>query len=418
MRESGNLEFRLDVSDGFLKTVSAFANYGGGRILFGVDHGGNAVGFAGIHEAALRIEEKINNTISPQPDYRIEISPKTNVLTLTVNDGLAKPYYYRSRAYRRNGSSTVETDRTELSRLILEGSHLSFDELPSNNQNLSFATLKQWLIDKLNIPDLDDNILKGLELCDHKGCFNNAAALFADINSFPGIDLTVYGDTINIIRQRKTVCSVSLLQQYEEAMRMWRDHLTYEEITGALRETVETVPRQAFSEAIARALVQRSWDINAHIRIAVMRNRVEVISPGGLPSGISADEYLHGRVPIPRNPILGNLLYRLQIIERYDTGVSRIRESYRGSLLQPRFDITAGSMTVVLPVLSVMQELGYDAQIVCRCLSANTALSTSQIAQAAGFGKTKTRAILQDLSSKGIVRHVGTGRGSKYVRQS
>lgn len=44
MKESSQLEFKESVSNTFLKTVSAFANYGGGTILFGVDDSGHSVG--------------------------------------------------------------------------------------------------------------------------------------------------------------------------------------------------------------------------------------------------------------------------------------------------------------------------------------------------------------------------------------
>ena len=44
MKEARDLEFKEKISNSFLKTVSAFANYGEGRILFGVDDNGNAVG--------------------------------------------------------------------------------------------------------------------------------------------------------------------------------------------------------------------------------------------------------------------------------------------------------------------------------------------------------------------------------------
>lgn len=44
MRESKTLEFKEMVSGTYLKTVSAFANYGDGEILFGVSDDGEAVG--------------------------------------------------------------------------------------------------------------------------------------------------------------------------------------------------------------------------------------------------------------------------------------------------------------------------------------------------------------------------------------
>ena len=44
MKESRNLEFKSQVSNSFLKTVSAFANFGSGTILFGIDDNGNVLG--------------------------------------------------------------------------------------------------------------------------------------------------------------------------------------------------------------------------------------------------------------------------------------------------------------------------------------------------------------------------------------
>ncbi len=36
MRETKDLEFKGSISNTFLKTVSAFANFNGGKILFGI----------------------------------------------------------------------------------------------------------------------------------------------------------------------------------------------------------------------------------------------------------------------------------------------------------------------------------------------------------------------------------------------
>ena len=44
MRETRILEFKETITNTFLKTVSAFSNYDGGTILFGVDDDGNVKG--------------------------------------------------------------------------------------------------------------------------------------------------------------------------------------------------------------------------------------------------------------------------------------------------------------------------------------------------------------------------------------
>ena len=55
------------------KTVSAFSNYDGGEIFFGIDDGGNIKGLSDVKQACLDIENKINNSITPQPYYTLEL---------------------------------------------------------------------------------------------------------------------------------------------------------------------------------------------------------------------------------------------------------------------------------------------------------------------------------------------------------
>ena len=109
MCESKYLEYKENVTNTFLKTVSAYANYGTGQILFGVKDDGKVIGINNAQKVCLDIENMINDCISPQPDYSIEINKKS-IITLTVIEGLNKPYLYKSKAYKRNDTSTVEAD--------------------------------------------------------------------------------------------------------------------------------------------------------------------------------------------------------------------------------------------------------------------------------------------------------------------
>lgn len=53
---------------------------------------------------------------------------------------------------------------------------------------------------------------------------------------------------------------------------------------------------------------------------------------------------------ILRNPILGNVLYRVRVIERFGTGVTRIREAYSGCVAKHRFEVFENSIAVTLPL--------------------------------------------------------------------
>ena len=151
MRETRTTEFKEKITNTFLKTVSAFSNYDGGEIFFGVDDNGNIKGLPDVKQACLDIENKINDSITPQPDYTLELQNNDRTIKLTVKSGRQKPYLYKSKAYKRNDTATIEVDILELSRLILEGKNIKFEELPCKDQELTFNTLCQKLKECIQI---------------------------------------------------------------------------------------------------------------------------------------------------------------------------------------------------------------------------------------------------------------------------
>ena len=257
MRETRILEFKETITNTFLKTVSAFSNYDGGEILFGVDDDGNIKGLSNVKQACLDIENKINDNISPQPNYTLEIQNNEQTIKLSVKSGLQKPYLYKSKAYKRNDTATIEVDTLEFSRLVLEGKNIRFEELPCKDQELSFEILQSNLKEKIQIETFNKDTLKTLNLYDDVNGFNNAAGLLADKNHFPGIDIVKFGENISIIQKRITFENTSVLGIYEKALSVFRDYYQYEVIQGADRKMVEKIPEAAFREAIANALIHR-----------------------------------------------------------------------------------------------------------------------------------------------------------------
>ena len=415
MIESKTLEFKERVSNTFLKTVSAYANYGYGEILFGVADDGREVGLEDPVGDSLRIENAINDGISPRPEFEIEENPRTRVVTLRVWEGDDKPYLYRSKAYRRSDAATVKVDTLGLRRLVLEGSNRSFEELASNDQDLSFGTLEAALRSAVGISGLDDDALRTLGLLSLRDGFNNAGALLADANSFPGIDLARFGGDISSILDRETHAGVSVLSQLEAALALFDRYYVYERVEGYLRVRHERIPREAFREAVANGLVHRTWDVGAHMRIAMFDDHVEVSSPGGLPRGMVVRDYLAGNLSILRNPILGNVFFRLGIIEQFGTGVRRIRRCYEQSEAKPRFAVTDGSITVSLPVVDVAPELDDDERAVLDLFAPGRVLSSAQVSKGSGFGKDKAIRLLGQLAEKNLIRVQGVGRATRYV---
>ncbi len=302
----------------------------------------------------------------------------------------------------------------EYGRLILEGQNQSYEELPSSMQELTFDRLEEELKESLGITSLNEDILKTLELYSEKRGFNNAAALLADRNQFPGIDMIRFGSSIDEIMDRATFEHMSVLAQLSSCIEMFQTYYQYEKIEGVERKQIDKIPEKAFREAIANALVHRAWDVRASIKISMFEDRIEISSPGGLPAGIGREEYLNGQISVLRNPILGNVFFRLKYIEKFGTGIMRINRSYSNALEKPSYQIFENSIQVVLPVIASDEKLSEKDKKILDIIRDKGTVSRSEIEKLAGIGKDSTIRSLNLLLKKHIIEKTGAGRGVKY----
>lgn len=413
MKEGRRLEFKERVTSSFLKTISAFANYDGGEIIFGIDDNGIVVGLDNYDTARLDIENTINDTISPRPDYYFVADDRKRILKLVVNKGVHKPYYYKGKAYKRNDTSTIEMERVELNRVILEGSGQYYDELITKEEILSFDILEKKLISTVGISKLSKDILKTLNLY-KKGDYTVAAALLADNNSYPGVDLVRFGNNINIILDRETFEHMSILEQYRRSVDVYKRYYQKEVIEGFERKCKHAIPEDAFREAIANALIHRTWDVASHIRIAMYNDRIEIMSPGGLPLDISKEEYLKGQVSSLRNPTIASVFFRLGYIEMFGTGIARIIALYNDYGVKPRFEIYDNSIKVVLPCVDIKPILTSDEKIIYALIEDNTVMTSRDLVENSGFNKSKVLRLIKNLVDKEYVQVSGVGRNTKY----
>ncbi|WP_311537575.1 RNA-binding domain-containing protein [uncultured Anaerococcus sp.] len=412
MRETYNLEFKQTMTNSFLKTVVAFANYDGGKIIFGLDDEANIIGIENPTKFAIDLENKINDSINPQVSYEIEIDQNYLVI-LNVESGDDKPYFYKSKSYKRNDSATVEVDNQELKRLILEGKNISYDQVPSTYKDYKFSYLEGKLQEQLGIDKLNNDILKTLELIDKNNELTNAGDIFSDRNSRNMIDIVRFGDDINTILSRFTYKDMSILKAFDLALDKYKEYYNIEKIDGMYRRKIELIPEPAFREAIANALVHRDWMIHSFIQISLTEEGIRIISPGSLTQGISEEEYINGNLSLMRNPIIANIFFRLDIIEAFGTGIRRIKKAYEDEVVKPEFKVYQNSIEVFLPVIEKSLDLSIDENKVIEALI-NKKLSSSQLGEITGFKKNKLIDLLNSLIEKSVVVREGKNRGTKY----
>lgn len=178
----------------------------------------------------------------------------------------------------------------------------------------------------------------------------------------------------------------------------------------------ELVPKEAFREALANGLVHREWDIQSHIQISMYDDRIEINSPGGLPFGMTEEAYLHEQVSNLRNPIIANVFNRLNLIEKFGTGVRRIKEEYAESFSKPVFKLSESLIKVILPLYEEnLPELVEEEKLIYNVLLDNDSMSRVEIEKETGFERSKVLRSMTKLMNRGLVDRVGSGPSTAYI---
>src|SRR6056297_313594 len=429
--ENKYLEYKQIYTKNLLKTVSAFANYHDGIIVIGITDSIKVLGVKKPDEVRLKIENAINDNIEPKPLYEIEKKSYKDkiIILLKVYKGDYTPYTYKNKAYKRMDTSTVETDRHSYEELILQGRNLSFEDLEAKDQNLSFNYFERKLKKILGIKNLSEDLLITLKL-KNNGKYNNTAALLSDDNYFQSstIHLVKYIDnSLNNIEDKRSLEGISNIEQFDLCLQFCEKHINIEEkIEGAYRKTYEEIPIIALREAIANMIVHRDYSKDREARIEIFKDNISIVSPGGLPIGISEEEYIEGKISVPRNRILADIFQRLKIIERLATGIRRIKESYKDFVMKPEFDVTENTITVILPKtrnyidnkeIDNKKNLDNFSKIekqIYNIIIEFQPISRAKIQEKIGLSKSQTIEYINNLIEKRRIRKIGKGRSVKY----
>lgn len=420
--ETRQKELKREYTDSILKTISAFANYDGGQIVIGVDEANkkivNVIDYVNLK---LKIENKINDSIKPRPRYDIKVLSieEKNLLEIIVYPGINKPYMYKGVAYQRNDTSTIPVDQSSLVELSLKGRNISYDQLEIDEDDLQFTVLEKKLNEVRPVSNFNKDILITLGLFTNNH-YNIAAQLIADENkniTF-GIDMVRFGHSISEFIDRRIITGKSILSQYDGAIEMFIKHYPeIEKVEGIQRIKKQPIPYEAYREAIANAIAHRNYFISSNIKIEMYNNRIEITSPGGLPDGVTKENYLKDNLSIPRNTIISQVLYTLGIIEKFGTGIRRMNEAYFSYDKKPAFVIKDSFIKVILPnVLFNDVDMNEEKRIL-NLLDIKVEITRQDVESLLKVNKSKAIEFLNKLITDGLVKSVGTAKNLVYIKK-
>lgn len=428
--EGKTLEYKRDLSSSTrsLRTLVAFANAAGGRLVLGVEDGARTV--VGV-EDPLALEERIANLVSDAIEPRllpeIEILPwrKTHVLVVTVHASALRPHHMVAEGpdrgtYVRLGSTNRLADTALITELARRPAAGGFDEEP--------------------LPDLDADVI---DVAAATRAFADARVLrhrdletLGLVRSYQGRLVPTVGGMLLFGRDRLTHFPDARLQvgrfagtarvdladradlttypveAIEQAIAFVERTTRMGMTVGRVRRTdLPTVPPAALREALVNAVVHADYaQRGAPIRVAVFDDRVEIENPGVLLPGLTIEDLRDG-VSRVRNRVVARVFNELGFVEQWGTGVVRMAAAcVAAGLPEPelvelglRFRVTIRTDPEAAPKLDRV-----DQRIVA-FLDVDGGRSTGEIATHVELSTRAVQQRLAALSERGIVVVVGSG---------
>jgi len=116
------------------------------------------------------------------------------------------------------------------------------------------------------------------------------------------------------------------------------------------RPSVTKYPARALREAVVNAFAHRDYELFDPLRVVAFNDRIEILSPGGLPLGVDPDHLSRGLAsPLWRNQALAWFLTRLGYAEAEGQGVRTIQATLSAAGNPPaEFDVRETSVQCTL----------------------------------------------------------------------
>ncbi len=353
------------------KELVAFANLEGGRVLLGVEDDGS---ISGLTRTVQQVEEwvmnisrdKIRPEIIPYFEVVRDAEPGKSVASVRVERGWAVHHLWHNNHrtyYIRVGTESREASHDELERLFQQRGAFRLEIRPvsgSSVNDLDIRRLRDYF-GRLNVQPIpgegeaEENqsvwraLLANTEFLSDESpeypCTVAGLLLFAknpnrylpqagmDAASYPGKEkdyaaierAPLRGPVVGLFGKKDGGVDILEPGLIEQAVQFVRRNagVTAKLVDGSRREDRPSFPEEAVREAVVNAVVHRDYLLSAtNIELSLYSDRLEIISPGRLPNGITPARMLVG-CRAARNQLLKDVMRDYRYLEHMGMGVPR-----------------------------------------------------------------------------------------------
>jgi ATP-dependent DNA helicase RecG len=361
--ENSGVEFKRDdiQNHAFATELVAFSNLEGGMVLLGVEKDGSISGITRDQQileewVMTACRDKIRPGLIPFYEVIREAEPGKDVAVARVTRGLDVHtlwHHNRNVYYIRVGTQSREPTTEELSRLFQQRGNFRAELRPVSGAtiaDLDRRRLKNYFsrIRQQDVPADDDDLnwqtlLFNTEIMVEDGITVSGILLFGrnpnrflpqagiDASSFPGRNKdyaarersTLRGPITPLLNEAGEIVEAGLVEQAIAFVQRNTSVVGKLEENGGRREEKPDYPLEAIRETIVNALIHRDYLLSStDIELTIYEDRMEIISPGRLPNGITPARMLTG-CRASRNQLIKDVMRDYRYLEHSGMGVPR-----------------------------------------------------------------------------------------------
>lgn len=435
--ESEILELKEKYTDSIAKEIVSFLNANGGTLLIGVRDDGVVVGVEKIDETLRKVSDIITSQIEPNPQDEIRselrFADGKTIIALEINKGSKHIYCQKKYGFSsagctiRIGTSCKEMTREQI-KIRFEKNFIDTEYMlkrKSRSMDLSFRELKIYYAEKGYHVD-DRSFATNLNLKTTDGSFNLLAELLSDKNTIPLIFVKFQGNNKASISERSDYGYGCLITSYEKLKnRLIAENITVSDTTARPRKDTYLFDYDSVNEAVINALVHNDWTISEP-QFAMFHNRLEILSHGGLPSGMSTSQFFEG-ISKPRNTTLMRIFLMMGLTEHTGHGIPTIINRYGKDVFQIEDTYIRCTIPFDDQVLSQIEERNVGLNVgsnvslnktetkALLLLIENPAYNAGELAEKIGVTKRTIERTFVNLQRKGFLEKVGSKRDGRWM---
>lgn len=410
-----------------VKSIASMLNKNKHAVLyFGITNKGKVTGQEASDKTLRDISQAISFNIEPAiiPTITTLDGPTDNLKVIKVEaTGSDIPYSAYGQYLIRSADEDKKITREALRKMFTGAGFDFISEIESTRQDLTFEKLTSILISKGYHVVSTSALVKSKGLKNGEGKYNIMAFILSDqsdisikVVRFAGADKTSMSQRTEFGNQ----CLLLALQQAMDYVETLNE--TNVVLGKAGRKDTHLFDNEAFEEAWKNACVHNSWMNMIPPAIYIYSDRLEIVSYGGLPYGLTLDEFYEG-TSHPINKALWSVFNSAEYAEQTGHGVPTILSKYG----KDAFKISDNYLTVSIPFAfkpawalaaekqNELMILNASQKAILEALKKSPRLTGDELAKAVGFSVSTIKKSTAKLQEMGLIERSGSRRFGYWI---